>query len=287
MNFLKSLYQSLYDFKWLNSQRETSVSKALVFFSFVVLLVTTSLTAPIVFFALPKLVDQGTDTFVTKVPDFKAILENGQLNIEKLPQPFIFEDDSSLDGKVKLYIDTVSTSTPVMKDLIGEEKMMGALLITKTGFEFYDGGELKTESQSFAAADTEKTKMEFSKTDLQTIILKIQKAFLPWIAGVIFLLALIAIWVGKFIAVLFWALVVMWLAHSMGRNWKYGEVLKVVLYATALPTVLGAVLSLVGFTVPLLHTVVLTMMVYMTIKSDETAAPAIDVPASPTEPPQA
>ncbi len=286
MNFFKSLFQSLHDFKWLGNQRFNSVSRALGFFTLVVLIVTAVQTAPVIFFAFPKMVDEGVDTLIAEVPDFNAVLENNELKIEKLKQPFVFEETSETGEKFKIYIDTVSTSTPNVTDLKDEKTEM-IFLVNRQEFQFYDGNQNKTEIHEFSSLENGAEKMEISKADVQGVAEKIQSMFMPWIAGAMFLFALIAVWVVKFIAVLFWALIFKWVASSMGRNWEYGQVLKIVLYAIALPMIVSAVLTWFGVRVPLLYTLLLAVVMYMVIKSDEIGPVTPVVASTPNEPPQA
>lgn len=286
MNFFKSLFQSLHDFKWLGNQRFASVSRALGFFTLVIIIVTTVQAAPVIFFAFPKLVDEGASAFETKIPDFTARLENNELKIEKLKQPFIFEQSTENGDTFKIYIDTVSTSTPNVTDLKDDKTQM-ILLVNRHEFQAYDGSQNKTEIHDFASLENGSEKDEISKADIQTIVEKIQKAFMPWIAGALFLIAVIAVWVVKFIAVLIWALIFKWLASSMGRNWEYGQVFKIVLYAIALPMIVSAVLTWSGLQVPLLYTVLLVLVMYMVIKSDEIGPVTPAVTSVPPKSPQA
>lgn len=272
MNFFKSLFQSLHDFTWLGNQRFASISKALSFFTLVVLIVTTVQTAPVIFFAIPKLIDSGVTTFVTKVPDFNAVLQNGELQIEKLAQPFVFEQRSDNGDNFKIYIDTVSTSTPKVSDLKNDKTQM-ILLVNRHEFQAYDGSQNKTEIHDFASLKNDSVeKAQVSKADVQTAIEKIQQGFIPWFAGVLFVVVLIVVWVVKFMAVLLWSLLFKWLANSMGRNWEYGQVLKIVLCAIALPMMVNAVLQWAGLHVPLLYTLLLVLVMYLVIKSDEIKA---------------
>ncbi len=272
MNFFKTVFRSLYDFAWVREQRLASVSRALVFFSLVVLIVTAVQAAPVIFYGLSKGVDEGAHFFATKVPDFNAVLENGELNVERLKQPFVYEETFDEGGNIKIYIDTVSTSTPSVID-IKDDKTGIAFLVNKKEFQMYDGSQKKTEIHDFASLDGGKgEKSELSKDDVGQVVNKIQSAFMPWIATGIFILALLAMWVFKFIGVLFWSLIFMWIAKSMGRNWEYGQVFKIVLYAIALPMIITTVLTWAGLHVPLLYTVILCVVMYMVIKSDELKA---------------
>lgn len=288
MNFLKTIFRSLYDFAWIREQRLASVSRALGFFTLVVLIVTAVKTAPVVFFTLPKAMNEGVSTFVSKTPDFNAVMQNGELTIERLQQPFILEESDGNGDKIKIYIDTVSTSTPNVSD-IKDDKTTMAFLINKKQLQAYNYNQQKTEIHDFSTFDDGSgEKSELSKADVQAVVEKIQAVFMPWIAAGVFLFILIAVWLFKFIAVLIWSLIFKWIANSMGRNWEYGELFKIVLYAIALPMIVTTVLVWAGLRIPMLYTVILCVVMYMVIKNDELApaAPSATPPA-PTEPPQA
>lgn len=272
MNFFKSLFRSLHDVTWLGNQRFASVSKALGFFTLVIFIVTALQTAPAIFLGLPKMVDEGVSAFVTKVPDFKAIMENGELKIEKLAQPFVFEESVETGETVKIYIDTVSTSTPSLNDL-KNDKTQFLLLVNRRELQLYDGNQNKTEIHDFASLNEGQIeKTELSKDDVHTVMQKVQSLFMPWIASGLFVMVLIIMWVIKFVAVLFWSLIFKWLAQSMGRKWEYGQVFKIVLFAIALPMIVSAVLQWFGLRLPLLYTLLLVLVMYLVIKSDEISA---------------
>lgn len=272
MNFLQSLWRSLYDFNWMANQRFASVSRALGFFSLVVLVVTAARTAPTIFFALPPFVDEFAHTYTTQVPDFEAGFVDNKLNITKLPQPYI-HDGVYNDTNYKIYIDTVSTSTPTMSQLIEGKTYTMAVLLNRDELQMYDGEAKSTEIINFADAFEAETGLNstttISKALIQEKITSFQEKVMPYVPTVLFVLLVLAMWVVKFIAVLFWSLIFMWLAQSMGKQWSYGDLFKIVLYAAAVPMIINAVLQWIGVTVPLLGTVLLVLVVYLAIKADE------------------
>lgn len=271
MNFFQSVFRSLHDFSWVANQRFASVSRALGFFSLVVLIVTTVRTGPTIFFSLPPLVKEAVQIFATDVPDFEGTLTTSSLSLAKLPQPYQHEGVWN-QLNYSFFVDTVSTSTPSMVELLGDKKYDLAVLVNSQELQVYDGEAKSTEVVTFADmfSDTQDTEpVHFSKASIQQNINSFQEKIMPYAASVLFILVLLGVWVVKFFATLFWSLIFMWIAQSMGKQWSYGDIFKIVLYAMAVPMIVGAVLQWFGFTVPLLSTLLLVLVMYLVIKADE------------------
>lgn len=245
MKFFKDAYQSLYDLDWLRSKRESGFWSGFGFLLAVVFLVTVVRIGPILTFVIPDLIDSANRSFTTDVPDFTVTMQAGELSTEKLPQPFILE--RQIDGSNFVFmIDTVSTSTPQAGDLVKSKTDDMAIVLGKTGFNYYDPTSGQTEAENYADIPNGSLTKEY----VSQWISDFRAKYLPMALVAVGFVAIIATFLLRLVVLAVWSAVFLILVKIRKINWTYVQLYKVGMYASTLPFLVSAVVFWLGWSLP-------------------------------------
>jgi len=231
MRFFSSLYNSLYNFKWLRNQKDNA-SWAWGYFCLLIFLIAglSVVTAGVgLWYGAPKI----KEAIATNLPDFQAQISNGQLQVTGLEQPF----EKRFNGVV-VVVDTVTENIVDAKSFV-DEGDVASLLITKNKVELYDSKKDQVRTELMA-------KMPNFVTDRTQVINQVNnilsERILRWMIVAMFVLLFVFLGVSNLLNVLFFSLLFYWIAKRKLLNWKFKEVFTVGLFTITLPMFLTYVL---------------------------------------------
>ncbi len=227
MRFFTSLYNSLYNFKWLRDQKNNR-TWAWSYFFLLIFFVAGLNTITIGFAYLDK-IPTIKQQIVNEVPEFQAVSKDGQLQVSGLTQPYI----KNYQG-IDLVVNTISTTTVYAKDFVtGTDKAV--VLIAKDRVEVYnvDTKEIKTENiKDLGDFQTDRTKvLENADKLASNKTIAILTAF-TFVALFIFLT------VVNLLNVLLFSIAVYFIAKRKPAPWKFKEIFQVGLFAISFPMIL-------------------------------------------------
>lgn len=227
MRFFTSLYNSLYNFKWLRDQR-SNTAWAWSYFFLLIFFVAGLNTITIGFAYLDK-IPSIKKQIVNEVPEFQAVSKDGQLQVSGLIQPYI----KNYQG-IDLVVNTIPTATVYAKDFVtGTDKAV--ILIAKDRIEVYntETKEVKTETikdlGDFTADRAKVLENADKLASNKTIAILIALTF---VALFVFLT------VVNLLNVLFFSTVVYFITKRKSDQWKFKEVFQVGLFAISFPMIL-------------------------------------------------
>ena len=244
--YLQAFLKSFYDLEWLRGQKKNGKQSA----TYVVLLILLLSVVFSIFamFQLNRLGDQFKNKIMTQIPDVELQVEGGLLTVSGVEQPYtyLFEDDT--DESFLLYVDTVTTSSLSIEDLDIEEGQ-SVMLVTQTDFSVFEVDQGRTQKNSFSELpDTSLTKAEIE----------------AWYEGVlnrkftIFTIILVATFlllgIGKMIYLLLLALIVNLIQKIAKKEYGFGELFTMGLFAITGPSIVVMALRMFGYGVPYLYT---------------------------------
>ncbi len=288
MNFFKHIatafYKSLYDIHWIAQQRGY-LARALAYF-FVFLFVTLCILLGILGRTASPRLSEVWDDIRADAPDATLTISEGTLSVTGLDQPYRHEFAFENGVTGVLYVDTVTTSSVALNDILGEADHVPVVLVTSKKIKMYDasGAEPFVENMSSFPNTTLRTEEVTSVIDGITA----GRA----VVGILLLLSLI-VTVFVFGTKLVSLLVVAWLVYVVVRAdkkaWTYRQIYTAGLYALTIPILVDAISMLVlGAPLPFVHTILLFVILFGIIYKGETKAPHVHehtVPPSPPPPP--
>lgn len=248
-SFFTSFVQSTYNIAWLK-ERKNDLGKAVSYAILFLLAISVIRDFPILW-QLPRVFRDVQHTFVQTVPDFRAEWKGGELEVTNLQQPYIYRMGDGKEAFV-LAVDTVSTSTVALEDVVKESPAQG-LLITRTGMRIYDAKQGQERVQLWK--DVPNT--VFTKEQAVTFVNKFTGTFGYLIAPLIIFFIFVATVIGKFVYLLLVALVVKVVTLFTKVRPTFKEIYTVGLFAITVPTLLQMLGYWTRFDVPFLYTVVL------------------------------
>lgn len=228
MSFFNSLYNSLYNFKWLRQQRDNT-SWAWSYFFLLTFFVTGLTVIPSAFKYFSE-APNWKARIIQEVPEFQAQMKNGQLEVKNLPQPYIKKSDNSV-----LVVDTVSTGTLSIGQFLNGENKLG-ILVVKDHIEVYNPEDKKIKSQAFVAGEDVQFDralvLEWAEKILSNKMLSL---FTLGFSAIIFVY-LVA---GNLITIFFVSLLFYQVSKRRDGNYKFKQVFNIGLLAITLPLILG------------------------------------------------
>lgn len=242
MKFFSSLYHSLFDVEWLRARRVVA-GKAWGYF-FVLLSLASFIGIGIMAVYVPRGIKEVKKFIQEQVPaNFEATISSGTLSITGVPQPYVFKDDK--ESQFVVVVDTVATNTLSLKDYLQDSTQSG-VLVDRAKIELFDAQSLRGQTQYWR--DIPDTAF-----DRQTILSAVDKVGPGLIALflVLFVVVLfIVLVVGALFNILLVSVIVLIIASIAHREWKFGELFTVGLYAITLPFLISLVLQLLGVSIP-------------------------------------
>jgi maltodextrin utilization protein YvdJ len=244
---LNAFLNSLYNPEWLKRQRFHQ-GKAWTYFALFLFVFSIVVALPVALGTRPVFKTIQSD-FVAKLPDFKATLAGGKLNIENLSQPFVYQVP---DEKFVVVIDTKGELKPVSEYVSSTPE--GSVLVSKNEVSITDktSGSTKTQKWPSDASGT------VTKQDLTNLINKILQ---PWFYFVILFVVFLGLYIAYFVSKLYSAVVVSLVvyisAKLSGMQYKWKELFTMSLYAITLPSIISVLFTLTGLGIPYVHFIAL------------------------------
>ncbi|PIT87185.1 MAG: hypothetical protein COU31_04475 [Candidatus Magasanikbacteria bacterium CG10_big_fil_rev_8_21_14_0_10_40_10] len=265
MNFFKSFYKSLYNFKWLAEQKD-KLSQAFGYYFLLILVAVVVMFVPAVY-EIGKFVNNFENFAKIDIPDFTARFKQDKLIITDLSQPYIKQREQ--DGfNFTLIVDTVTTSTYDYKDYVKSKDDL-VVIVVQDYVSFYDADKQKSETQYFSDMITSTSVSStggistylsgsddvFTGKQLRGFVDKyggIIKYFFFFLMLVIFYLTYAGVTLA-FTA--FWSLILLVLARIIKKDFTYKQIFTIGLFALTWPVLVRMLVSLTGFNIPYLFTV--------------------------------
>lgn len=237
MYFVEALRRSIYDLRWLKKSalEPGKAWRYFLLFTFIVSLVTS---APLIVSA-PSLLADFSQKLSANVPNFTAMIKSGKLAVSGFDQPKVFR---AANG-VAIIVATTGSTTPVVGQFVSGTD--SALLLTQTGMTLRDGQTRQEQTQSWSNLPDH----TITKSDLVSEVGSLRQPVtfvlaMILMAAVIYLAAL----AGRLVTLLIIAVLVRLVANIARKNWPFGPLFTLGLFAATLPTLVALVLSLAGVT---------------------------------------
>lgn len=272
MNFLNSLYRSLFDIDWLRAKRSAAWWPTFGFLLVVVSFITVLRVGPLLAFIAPRALETVEQKFSAEAPDFSLIMENGVLRTEKIPQPYTFKQEVKTDQETSqftLLIDTVTTSTVDISSLIADKENDMALFLGATGFSYYD----PTAQEVIFEKYTDVPNGTITKDQITNGIAKFRSTYLVPFLLAVGLGLIVAMYVVRLMALAVWSAVLLILVKIKKLSWKYSEIYRVSAYASTLPLLVGSVTLWLGWSLRL-TSLTLLILLYLVILEPKSEAVA-------------
>lgn len=249
MYYIKAFLNSFYNFSWLRSQTNSGKKAANYIVLFILLL--SLCTAVFLSYMAPKKLATLRDDILTQVPDFSATIENNNLTVNNLEQPYKFDGDD-----VIILIDTTASSS----DFDFEEYVDGSkkdiLYFTSTTLYTYDGSGGYSNSITYHDVPNNTFDKQF--------VMKYSDDFLhntKLFFGVFLLMSFVGFSVFKLLNLLLVSLIVLLInKNSNGVKLSFGQIYTMGLFALTGPSVLVAVLHLFGYSIAFLYSILLIII---------------------------
>lgn len=227
MSFFNSLYNSLYNFKWLRQQKD-STRWAWGYFFLLTFLVAGLIVIPTAFKYFSEAPAWKTK-MIQEVPEFQATIKNGQLNVTGLSQPYTKKYD-----QLVIAVDTVSTGTLSVKQFVSGDKEVG-ILATKDRLEFYNPQDQSVKVQNFTSVGEFVTDRAHVLSNVDKILSRQMLSLFTLAFALIILLYLV---IGNLISVFFFSLVFYQWSKKRNLDYSFKQVFTIGLFAITLPLIL-------------------------------------------------
>ncbi|GEM_PF-4550619 len=230
MSFFTSLYNSLYNFKWLRDQKNNS-SWAWGYFFLLIILVSglSTISLGFKYFEVAPTIKK---TAYNELPEFQAEVKNGQLQVSGLVQPYI-----KIFENLVIVVDTVSTGTVNIKNFAKQEGQ-SVLLATKDAVEVYSASDKSVKSQAIKDFDG-------FKNDRAGVLKNIDTIFSTKMIWIVTAITFILLWLflagSNLLSILFFSFLFYTIAKRLKLDWRFKEVFTVGLFTITFPLILTQV----------------------------------------------
>lgn len=239
MRFFTSFAKSLSNLNWLRGTRKAPGQHAWSYF-FLLIFFLAGLTLIPLFVNLPQMAREFRSLANDKVPNFTAVLKNGELSVMDMQQPHVLHGDGMV-----VVINTIATGTLSIKDYLNKDVKSG-ILIAKDRAEIYDANKGQDRIQYWKDVPD----YSLNKEQLMEKVNKyLSPVFIFLAALVLFILFYAGMIIGKLFTILVVSAVITFLAVISKRDWKFKEIFATGLYVITLPAVLIMVFGWSGLVV--------------------------------------
>lgn len=264
MNILRHIitasYKSLYDFKWITLQKDKTFLSFVYFFAFFFVIV--SLRGLFFVQDIPKNFASHWEVIYSSFPkEFYVEKNDSGLSLSGLDQPYIteFKDDNYL---VTVYIDTVSTSSVSVDDVIGDSATDKYLvLVTSKKFKFYDPSTKKTVTEDIGNLPN----FSFTKEQIGNEVVKLKERMFPGLFFVGVLIFTIFFGAEKLFYLLFLSWFVYIFSRADKKAWRFAQVYTIGLYAITLAILVQWGLTFFYLDIPYIYSILAFVMMYLVI----------------------
>lgn len=209
---------------------------------------------------VPQAITEYWETIEADIPEFSVEKTSEGLLFSNIEQPYIytFEEDGE---SVLVYIDTVSTSSVQVDDVLGEDTERYTVIMTSQKLKLYDYKSGRTEIENIRQLpDFSFTKSEIGD-ELKTFAVNIFPGV--FFVGVVFLTVVLGI--GKLIHLLILSWLVYVLARADKKPWKWKHVYTIGLYAITIATILQWLLTFFYTSIPYVYSIFSLFIMYMVV----------------------
>lgn len=242
MRFIENFKKSIYDVAWLRQQKAEPKKAWRYFLALLAVLVAVT-TLPLLV-SLPKAARSVREQ-IGSIPDFKATLRDGSLTITGLSEPAVFKQSDNVTVVVNT---SAAASTSLDKFL--EKPGESGLLVARDRIEILDGSSGERRIQYWKGMpDYALTKIQL----LENVDKYLRPGYLALFAIIILVAAYLAAVAAQLVSILVVSAIVLLAAKFRKYTWRFGELFTVGLFAVTLPTIIAALLTLIGLGTPSLH----------------------------------
>ncbi|HAT03807.1 MAG TPA: hypothetical protein DCS29_03495 [Candidatus Magasanikbacteria bacterium] len=262
MFYLRAIFRSIYDARWLTEQKDNGKKAANYIVLFILLL--SAIYAGYLATTLPPQMRTIRDTVFAQVPSFTADIRDGILEVSNLEQPFEYAGTS--DGQsFRVVVDTVNTSTIVVDDTLSN-KEENILLITRDQLVVRDAASGKTTLQDFSEVPDMHTDREEIVRWTDDFLGK-ESSFFVFLLIAWFILFTF----GKVVYLLILTSLVFVIARLAKKdNWKFGQIYTMGLFAITGPSILVGIMHLYRQDIPYAYTILtLGLLLYVVFREQK------------------
>jgi len=252
-------YKSVHDLKWMASQRQYR-GRAFAYF-FVLLCVVVGVRGWFFVHDVPSIMSEQWNRIESQIPDFRVEKNDEGLSVTGIDQPYIhtFEEDGD---RVLVYVDTVTTSSIRIEDVIGTSTDTYAIVVTSKKIKFFDKDTEQTQTEDVSQLP----QMSFTKADVGNEIRTLDDTFPTWI----FIFGVVCVTLFWGIGKMAHLLLLSWLVYAVARAdkkpWTLWQIFVVSLYASTIPIVLQQGMTLLfGYPIPYIYSIVAVAILFAII----------------------
>ena len=237
MSFFNSLYNSLYNFKWLRQQKDNS-GWAWGYFFLLIFLVSGLVIIPSAFNYFQS-APAWKAQLAQDLPEFKANLVNGQLQVVGPVQPFVKNYD-----QLVLVVDTMSTSTASVKSFLKNDNQVG-VLVTKDHVEYYNPQDQQVQSTQMFGPGNDAS---FDRAEVLSQVNNLLSTKMLSVFTVIFFVLLLVYYaLSNLLNVFFFSLLFYQISKRRKLEYKFKQIFTVGLFAVTMPLVVGEALPAIPY----------------------------------------
>lgn len=237
MSFFNSLYNSLYNFKWLRQQKDNS-PWAWGYFFLLIFFVSGLVIIPNAFHYFQSAPGWKTQ-LAQELPEFQANLTNGNLQVTGPAQPFV-----KTYNQMVLVVDTMSTTTAGVKSFLKNDNQVG-VMVTKDHVEYYNPQDQQVQSTQMFGPGND---MSFGRGDVLTVMNDmLSTKMLTIFTAVFFVLLLIFYTLSNLLNVFFFSLLFYQMSKRRKLGYKFKQIFTVGLFAVTMPLVVGEALPAIPY----------------------------------------
>lgn len=228
MRFFKTFYNSLFNFSWLRAQKDNYrfAWGYFILLSFLLSGLLSVLLLSSFWLVVPKIQTK----IINETPDFTATIKNGQLSVEKLIQPYVW----NFDGGAAV-INTVATTTDSAKNYINSN-IKTAILFTKDKVQTYSSDSDTFSEQSFGTISV----MSFNRDLVVQAAQKyMSKQALTYFSFGFVVIAFLFIVAGGLFSALVFSLLFLLITRRKKLDWNFKQIFTVALFVITLPKILS------------------------------------------------
>jgi|GEM_PF-7115056 len=255
LKFLEPFYRSLFDFAWIDKNKNNT--RLAIKYFLVISIISTTVMAINVVYQGNNLVREKLTELEKTAPNLNIDLVDGKLNISGLEQPFVYKvnDFSDYFQGFTLVIDTESEN-PNLKNYEKQNNRNVIFLAKDKSFLFEQTGE--------------KAEKNYSQTDLHLTKNQIVDFFNNWdfwgqILAFLYFLALCIGIFGTFIYLIFFSLILLIICSLRKKKETYKELLTIGVFSLTLPCLFELLFCFINFSIPLIYPIAFLFVSLSTI----------------------
>lgn len=258
MRFWNAFKNSVWNLVWLREHKRDRAGGWRYFLLFTLLIMVLMIAPALV--SVPATLRDFLSS-LNQAPAFSATLHKGELAVTGITQPYIITGND-----FTIVVDTVATSSLDLKHFLAPTAV-GGILVTKDAIEFMNPSTSEDQVRLW------KNVADFTLTKEQLVASVKHFTETPYLilgGMLVFAVFFCVLLVSKLWSLIIVVSICFFVASIARRDWKWGELFVVGLFAMTLPSLIVLAASFVGFTFPYLNFLaLLAFMLSVVLTRDE------------------